>query len=62
MPIGILEAVKDFYRFNVGVPTGKNTIVDTAQRWGVYGTEVRDVITWSEIDSSDNDVMQHRLP
>ena len=54
----VQEAVKDYYRFNVGVKTGKDTINSIAHRWGVFGTEIRDVITWSEIDSSDDDVMQ----
>ena len=54
----VQEAVKDYYRFNVGIKTGKDTINSIAHRWGVFGTEIRDVITWSETDSSDDDVMQ----
>ena len=54
----IQEAAKDVYRFNMRVLTGKDSINSIAHRWGVYGTEVREFLQWSETDSSDDDVMQ----
>ena len=54
----IQEAAKDVYRFNTRVLTGKESINNIAHRWGVYGTEVREFLMWSETDSSDDDVMQ----
>ena len=54
----IQEAARDVYRFNIRVLTGKDSINTIAHRWGVYGTEVREILQWSETDSSDDDVMQ----
>ena len=54
----IREAAKDVHRFNERVLTGKDSINTIAHRWGVYGTEVREILQWTETDSSDDDVMQ----
>ena len=54
----VQEAAKDVYRFNTRVLTGKDSINSIAHRWGVFGTEVREFLMWSETDSSDDDVMQ----
>ena len=54
----VQEAAKDVYRFNTRILTGKESINSIAHRWGVFGTEVREFLMWSETDSSDDDVMQ----
>ena len=54
----IREAARDVHRFNTRLLTGKDSINTIAHRWGVYGTEVREFLMWSETDSSDDDVMQ----
>ena len=48
-------------RFNRDTRAEKMSINAIARVWGVYGTELRELIDWQEggdDDSSDDDIMQ----